>query len=181
MKAGKHRAGMKTGFVLALLTTATVFAEQPWPKIEFTEVKAYAWPGSLEVEEVVLPEMKLREGVLNREGAVLTAAEVKALTAAVTGKHKATPIAGCYSPHNAFVFYDAAKKPVAFVEICFTCLGKRIEPAGAAEHIDFNALAHLFTAHQLPLGRYPDTETFISEQKRMEKAQKETMQKLQAK
>ena len=29
--------------------------------------------------------------------------------------------AGCFFPHHAFVFYDAANKPVAYVNICFNC------------------------------------------------------------
>ena len=66
----------------------------------------------------------------------------------------------CYTPHNAFVFFDAKKKPVAFVEICFTCLMYRAEPAGAAQNWDLLALARIFSAHRLPMGEYRDFQSF---------------------
>jgi hypothetical protein len=143
-------------------------------------VRAYAWPNSPKVTGGILPGMKLQDGVLNREGQVLTAAEVKLLTAAVTGKHPVVSIAACYVPHNAFVFYDAAKKPVAFIEVCFACLRWRTEPAGAAPNVDLAALARLFTAHQLPMGQYADADSFLYERARTEQLQDEAMKKLQS-
>jgi hypothetical protein len=151
---------MKAALALLLLLVAIASAQKPWPGVEFTEVRAYAWRGQLEVDHVILPGMTLAPGVLNRDGALLDAAQVKRLLSAVTGKHRQLPLAGCYLPHNAFVFYDREKNPVAFVEICFTCIGHRIEPKGAAASVDLVALATLFTERLLPLGRYPDVETF---------------------
>jgi hypothetical protein len=58
-------------------------------------------------------------------------------------------------PHNAFVFYNAERQPVAFLEICFDCLGDRSQPAVRAEgDPDFIALAKIFSELKLPFGRF---------------------------
>jgi hypothetical protein len=82
------------------------------------------------------------------------------LLAALTGQHKKYTSARCYVPHNALVFYNAEKKPVAFVEICFTCLNHKTRPDGAATFIDYPALASLFEANQSPMGEYRGAAAF---------------------
>jgi hypothetical protein len=151
---------MKHAIILSFLTTLSLFAEDPWPGVKFAEVKAYAWPGDQGGEAVILEGMSLKAGVMNPDGAVLTPEQVKRLLAAVTGKHPAHAVADCHIPHNAFVFYDDAKKPVAFVEICFGCLSNRISPRPAAPVIDLVALAAIFAEHKLPMGEYPDLAAF---------------------
>jgi len=65
------------------------------------------------------------------------------------------PKAACYVPHNAFVFYDKEHQPVAFLEICFDCLGDRSGPALKADgDPDFIALAKIFSELKLPFGRF---------------------------
>jgi hypothetical protein len=67
----------------------------------------------------------------------------------------------CYLPHNAFVFYDAAGKPVAFYEICFSCLRHRSDLNGVESgNADFPALAAIFSAHRLPFGGFTDVKEF---------------------
>ena len=151
---------MKRTILFLLLTTLSVFAGEPWPGVQFTEVRAYAWPDDKETEAVILADKSLKPGVINKDGALLTPQQVKQLLAAVTGKHEPHPVAGCHIPHDAFVFYDADKKPVAFVEICFGCLNHRVEPAGSAPVIDLLALASILSAHKLPMGEYPDFAAF---------------------
>ena len=104
--------------------------------------------------------MTLKPGVINQDGAVLTLGQVRQLRAAITGSHPSYPVAGCFLPHNAFVFYDAAKKPVAYVEVCFSCRGIRAEPKGAKVWVDHIALATIFDAHKLPMGPFPDLPAF---------------------
>jgi hypothetical protein len=140
-----------------------------WPGVDFVEVRAYAWPIAEHEENVyvIVDDMSLRPDVLNKEGAVLSADQVKRLMLAVTGEHKEHPVASCYIPHNAFVFYNAEKKPVAFIEICFDCLGERIVPKGAARRVDLPALASLFVELKLPAGRYGDAKSFMQSMERM--------------
>jgi len=151
---------MKLVTLLLFLTTLTTFAGVPWPAVPFTEVRAYAWPDDHTTEAVILDGMTLKAGVINPEGALLTAPEVKQLIAAITGRHPSYPVAACFNPHNAFVFYDAEKKPVASVEVCFSCRGIHAVPKGAEITIDHIALATIFDAHKLPMGPFPDLQAF---------------------
>jgi len=131
-----------------------------WPSATFTEVRAYAWPDDQNTTAVIMPDRSLKPGVINKEGALLTAKEVQQLRAAVTGKHPEYPVAACYLPHNAFVFYDADKKPVASVELCFGCRGFRIQPKNAIRNLDWLSLAAIFDAHHLPMGSLQDLQSF---------------------
>src|SRR5882757_2864093 len=74
--------------ILSLLCSAgSLHAGAPWPGVPFTEVRAYAWPDDHTTEAVILPGKTLKPGVINKEGALLTADEVKQLIAAVSGSH----------------------------------------------------------------------------------------------
>jgi hypothetical protein len=150
---------MRVLFLLLLFCGAAQLQGQtvaPWPGRAFAEVRAFAWPDDHTTEAVIRLGGRLKPGVLNPEGALLSAEQVKRLQIAVVGQHKGSPSALCYYPHNAFVFYDAAKRPVAFVEVCFTCGGFRAAPRGAAQIIDEAALAALFGELKLPMGKYKD-------------------------
>lgn len=126
-----------------------------WPGIAYAEVRAYAWPLDLNVDEVILDGLKVRPGALKKSGAVLSPEQTTRLLAAQKRKVMARPKAGCYVPHNAFVFYNAQRQPVAFLEICFDCLGDRSAPALPADgDPDFLALAKIFSELQLPFGRF---------------------------
>lgn len=143
-----------------LLSSLPAFAAEKWPDVPFNEVRAYAWAADTETDAVILPDKSLMPGVLDEKGVLLTSQEVRRLRAAVTGRHADHPVAACYTPHNAFVFYDAKGKPVAFVEVCFTCLLYRAEPAGTAKNFDLLALARIFSAHRVPMGEYRDLQAF---------------------
>ena len=145
---------------MLILSTIPVSAGGTWPGVQFTEVRAYAWPGNLETTQVILPAMQLKPGVINEDGALLTPDQVKRLLAAVNGKHRAYDQASCFIPHNAFVFYDASKKPVAYLEICFACMGTHAEPKTPKRSTDLIALAKIFDELKLPLGAYPNLEAF---------------------
>lgn len=152
---------MTRAILILLLSTLYAFAgDAAWPAVKFSEVRAYAWPDDKSTMAVILEGMTLKDGVINPNGAVLTPEQTKTLVGAVTGKRPEYPVAMCHIPHNAFVFYDAAKKPVAFVEICFGCSNHRISPKGAAENLDLVALATIFDAHKLPMGEYRDLDAF---------------------
>ncbi len=151
---------MKSALLLLLLSTLSLFAGEPWPGVRFAEVRAYAWPDDKTTEAVILPGMTLKPGVINQDGAPLNAEQIKRLRGAVIGRHPSHPVAACYIPHNAFVFYDEAKKPVAFVEVCFGCLGSRQEPKATAEWPDLLAMAAIFDELKLPLGEYQNLPEF---------------------
>jgi hypothetical protein len=66
----------------------------------------------------------------------------------------------CHVPHNALVFFNASHAPIAFVEICFTCLSVRANPAAASQYPDLLVLAEIFSEHELPMGEYRDFAAF---------------------
>lgn len=141
-------------------TLSLIAADKPWPGVEYTEVRAYAWPKEARTPLVKKDDMSLQPGMLNPQGALLTADQVKRLLAAVTGKHPEYDGFRCYLPHNALIFYNAKKEPVAFIEICFDCLRHHSFPAGAATNFDMAALATLFHEHRLPFGEESSLEAF---------------------
>jgi hypothetical protein len=144
-----------------VLWSRAVIAAEVWPALPYTEVRAYAWRVDPAKEgRVILPGIKVREDVINKDGAVLSPDQIKRLQAAVTGDHPEHGLLRCYTPRNAFVFYDSGKRPVAYVEICFDCVGSRTEPETPAKWKDFPALAKIFVELKLPIGKSGDLEKF---------------------
>lgn len=166
---------MTRALIIALLSTLCAYADEAaWPGVKFSEVRAFAWPDDKSTTKVILDGMSLKEGAINPDGALLTPEQTKALIKAVTGKHPDYPVAMCHIPHNAFVFYDEAKKPAAFVEICFGCSSHRIHPKGAAVNLDLVAIAAIFDGHKLPMGEYPDLAAYKKSVEDLQKEMKES-------
>jgi hypothetical protein len=160
---------MKYAVLFLLLNAVSAFAggeprtpagARPWPGVAFAEVRAYAWPVNKTAGDLVSNDLTLQPDVINKEGAVLTAEEVKQLQAAITGRHPTYPLAFCFDPHNAVVFYNAEKKPVAYAEVCFSCWGIRASPKGTATYFDHQALAVIFDAHKLPMGPFANLQEY---------------------
>ena len=145
---------MKRFFLLHICLSVSALGGEIWAGVPFAEVRAYAWSADPSTAAVILPGITLNPDVINKEGAPLTAAKVARLRSAVTGNRPPHGKALCYSPHNAFVFYNAEKRPVAYVELCFSCLRYTAEPQGTAEAFDLIALAKLFEELKLPMGEY---------------------------
>lgn len=154
---------MRTALLFLLLTAASLLGGNPWPGVAYTEVRAFTWNPKTTTEELMDEKMNFADGVTDRDGVVLNADQVKRLLAAQSRRWKERPVAACYIPHNAFVFYDAQKKPVAFLEICFDCLGSRSHPADKDSDPDFVALAKLCSELKLSFGKAKTVEEFIKE------------------
>lgn len=152
--------------LLFLLIAVSARGGEPWPGIPFTEVRAYAWPKDHHRPDdrgaapVMLSKMALRADVINQEGARLNPEQVIRLQRALSMKGPLHDILSLYLPHNAFVFFDAAKKPVAFVEISFCRLRHEAVPGGVSIRPDLLALAQLFHELKLPMGEFADFEAF---------------------
>lgn len=152
---------MNRVLLLLLLSTVSLFANAPWPGVNYTEVRAFAWdPGATKSELLIRADMTFEEGVINKDGALLNAQQVKPLLAAQARRITSGLVAGCYTPHNAFVFYNAEKKPVAFLEVCFDCLGVRPNPADDGCEPDYVALATICAELKLSFGKHKSVEEF---------------------
>ena len=108
---------------------------------------------SAPVEKWHPEEYKVTPDVINKRGVPLTSAQVDRLMRAITGKHPPVPIADCYSPHHILVFYDSHHQPVAYLEVCFDCNQKMIEPSASFGELDWAAVAALVQELGLPIYR----------------------------
>ncbi len=147
-------------FCIALcsLLGGSAFAE--WPEVPFATVRAYAWPLTRNEPEVITPHLHPAKGALDPRGIVLTPPQVQRLLLAEKRRFAPRPAAGCYVPHNAFVFFSARGEPVAFLEICFDCLGVRLSPTDPDCDPDFLALGALCAELKLPFGRFKSLAEF---------------------
>jgi len=147
---------MKLAILILLLSTASLLAGEPWPGVDYTEVRAFAWATTVHLPEGLLHEdMTFEDGVINKGGTLLNASQIKRLLAAQARRWKEPRVRlGCsYDPHNAFVFYSANKKPVAYLELCFDCFAHRTQPEDKECDPGFLALAHLCAELKLPAAR----------------------------
>jgi|GEM_PF-1496336 len=136
-----------------LVSLATV-AWAEWPGVKYAEVRAYAWPAEAPLQEVMLAGMKPAEGAVQPEGTRLSEAQVQRLLVAQARRSRERSSMACYYPHNAFVFFDAEQRPVAFLELCFDCRKWTSEPMDAESTPDLVELATIFAELKLPFGEY---------------------------
>ncbi len=135
---------------LLLALTFALSSCASWPGRPYSEVRAYAYNLKGRGPLPIIENGMLSKTATSRTGVVLTPQQVQRLIAALTGSHPSHPHAMCFTPRHAFVFYDAAQTPRAWVEICFQCLNNRSEPSGISTHADFPALAELCAELRLP-------------------------------
>ena len=99
-----------------------------WPATDYAEVRGYIYNLNGDLAASLLVDGKLNKSVHNPEGEVLNESQVEQLLEAVARPYPDLGEFMCYEPRHGFVFYDATQKPVAFVEICFDCLGFQVSP-----------------------------------------------------
>jgi len=130
---------------ILLLLPLCVIAAASWPGRSYVEVRGYAYnsasgPAAKNNQSPdIIRKGKLSSTVINKDGALLSSAQVERLIQAITGAHAKHSSSRCFKPHHAFVFYDAAGKPVAWVEVCFECQNLEMsphDPSGSSEDMD---------------------------------------------
>jgi hypothetical protein len=151
---------------VALIATAVcATAVASWPECEYKSVRAFAYNRKGDLFRPIIKNGRFDSSVVNPIGAVLNDEQVKRLIAAVTGKHPEHKwIAACFYPRHAFVFFDAAGHPVAWVEVCFECNNAKTEPPQKDQLYDMAALEKLRAELKLP--------TLIDEREREERIKK---------
>jgi hypothetical protein len=123
---------MTRALAILILLGSTSLASS-WPGIPYTRVRAYAYnpengprvkdrSGHVLMYETIWHDGKLATSAVNKSGTLLSATETERLIRAITMKPPETvTFTNCFDPHYAFVFYDAHRKAVAWVEVCFHC------------------------------------------------------------
>jgi hypothetical protein len=141
---------MRALLILSLLT-ADVYAAPDWPGVAYSEVRGYAYNKRGLVGTSILRKGRLAPSVINKRGVVLTAEQTQRVILAVTGR---TPGIRepeyCFQPHHAFIFYDTAKKPVAWVELSSVCGSAEASPRPNGPPINVLALDAIVKKLKLP-------------------------------
>jgi hypothetical protein len=137
---------------LALFVSDSFGESTSWPGKPYAEVRAYAYNRHGDMDRPILKNGRLDRSVINKRGVLLAADQTRRLVKAVTGERPAPHFTtACFNPRHAFVFYDAAKKPVAWIELCFECGNAEGEPRPADQVYDVAALESLAKELKLPL------------------------------
>jgi hypothetical protein len=142
---------MKQAAAILLFFAPCAFASSPWPGVPYAEVRGYAFKDS-GPEESIFRDGKLSSSIINKSGAALTAHQIQRLVRAITRKPpKVIALANCFDPHHAFIFYDARRKPVAWVDVCFHCHNATVHPYPSKSYYpDMKALLDLCGQLKLP-------------------------------
>jgi hypothetical protein len=126
-----------------------------WPPVNYKSVRAFVYDCEAEHQNMTFINKggRMHEGVINSPGVLLSPAHRDNLlrianTPAVRDRYKP-----CYVPHHAIVFYDDADRPVANLEICFTCRRHIATPDGTPGVIDYDALWSLMHELGVPAQR----------------------------
>ena len=145
----------RTGFLLTgALALAVVASGGPqratWPGKPYKEVRAYLYNLASDWPNSIIEDGRLSPSVENPDGVRLTDRQVERLLDAVARPHPDHPIAACFSPRHGFVFYNASKKPVAWVYVCFECSNYRGSPE-LKNNFDLDTLEKLTRELGLPV------------------------------
>ena len=153
---------MKLSVILAMasIVSHSLLGGEAWPSVPYSEIRAYAWPPELDTWNVIQGDKTFYKGVLNKDGARLSDAQLRKLLSAVNGEHPEHPVAGCQIYHNAIVAFNDKKEIVAYLQISFLCLYYMSEPKKTSKYWDILALAELFDELKLPLGKYKNVDEF---------------------
>jgi hypothetical protein len=127
-----------------------VAEELPWPGVEYSYAKGYFYVPQGSSDQSILRDGRLNAGI--ERIAALSAEDISEIQEAfVRPLSKWLTSQGCYSPHHAFIFFDSTRRPVAHLELCFTCSGHRVSPPLAQGRIvDYNRLSKLCAKLGLP-------------------------------
>ncbi len=116
---------------------------EPWPGVEFAHVAAYCYDYTRDERgfSIVFKDRTLHKGIIQATTVRLSPPQIETLRTLVATESDEDGEVECYDPHHAFVFYDRDWKPVAWIDICFSCDDWSAVPGeGVAEIIDLQKL-----------------------------------------
>lgn len=147
------RAGIVCVLLMVMTSCSNTSKSGKWHFSGFNEVRAYRlnWEDEHSMDPIVNQDGSLNPTRIPEDGIRLTEAQVKRLEAAVTGSHPAHPVAACFYPHHAFVFFNGSKEIVGHINICFLCSNYTGQPAGYAVLWNLSELKELIGDIGMPL------------------------------
>jgi hypothetical protein len=142
--------------LFALTYCTACSSNRAWPPKDYTEVRAFLYNLDSDDSSPCVIKGRLNASVTDTNGMRLTDVQKSRFLAAVTGSHAEHPVAGCYVPHHAYVFYDVRHRIVGWVELCFGCLNYRASSRSAPRVFDITALRKLTVELGLPVLKNED-------------------------
>ncbi|MDQ8192724.1 hypothetical protein [Roseibacillus persicicus] len=149
--------------ILGFLVLAVVFYQRSrestlpdegeWHFDEFVEVRAFQinWDDEFAMTPIVDVGGLMNQSRTPEAGVLLTVEQVEKLKRAVTAEHSPHPIAMCFYPHHAFLFYDKTGDIVGQIDVCFKCSNYSGSPQGYAEYWGIDRLKALFIELGIPI------------------------------
>ena len=87
----------------------TSAARIDWPGVPYSEVRGYFYNLDGAPGAPILQNGHLHETVVDTNGARLTQQQIEQLLDAVARPQPPDPVASCYMPRHAFIFYDSSQ------------------------------------------------------------------------
>ena len=148
-----------TSFVGGAYVTAESISETQsheggvWHFDNFEQVRVFRinWGSKYPLDGIMDDQGQLNPTRIPKEGVLLHKHQVNRLESAVTGTHPAHPIALCFNPHHAFLFYDKHGQVVGNIDLCFLCSNYEGSPSGYADYWDLEALRRLLLDLDIPI------------------------------
>ncbi len=117
---------MRLGWaVVIILFPVEIQARGRWPGVAAKTVRVYLYNLAAKPGD----SSPVRGNTLNQSvvqpGVALESAETKELAALFSSDTRLLEmgLSNCYVPHHAFVYFDAADRPLAWASVCFGCDG----------------------------------------------------------
>jgi hypothetical protein len=129
-----------------------------WPGKPYATVRGYAYDFMQAPGRPFIVGGVMHPGVIDPQGKLLSAEQSRRLLAAVTSDRGTGFRALCYYPHHAFVFFNAAGRPVGSLDVCFTCGTYEHWPKGLANRWDLASIRGIVRELRLPL--LPDSAAY---------------------
>lgn len=134
---------------LLLLSLAFTFAfAAEWPPEGTTQIRAYTFSGR--PKNLIFENDKFDPSVQPKEGFLLSKKQVREVTHILLNSSHDYGQYACFEPRNALVCYDSNGKPLASLNICFTCVKSKASPAKFSKSFDYALMAQFFASLKLP-------------------------------
>ena len=157
-------------FLSALLMALCSFAalpavaenEVPWPGVDYAFVRAYLHGGEAHVLREIVRDGNLSSSVEQVQR--LSNPQVTALLATIQAPPGIRTFVGaCFDPHHAVVFFDKFSRPVAWMNVCFTCGNYKTSPSmPSGKILNLEAVEAIFRELKIPVGKDAAYQTYLA-------------------
>lgn len=128
-----------------------------WPGKQYREARLYHYNADGFPGRPFVQDGKITDTITNKQGALLSQSQIQRVFTALRTERPRSTIVGLSTPQHAIVYYDAAHRPVGFLELDFMGLSYGTKPRSHdfVPQPDFATLADVCGELQVtPFDRY---------------------------